>query len=132
VITYRWRGDFDNVEIKRLHAEAFEMDGSDHRDWRRALTEQSLGWVTARDDRDLVGFVNVVFDGLVHAWIQDTMVTTGLRSRGVGTKLVSIATENAKDAGCKWLHVDFDDSLRDFYFKACGFSATPAGLIELE
>ncbi|MHB8431826.1 MAG: GNAT family N-acetyltransferase [Acidimicrobiales bacterium] len=131
-ITYRWRGGFDNVEINRLHAEAFETDASDRRDWHRALTEQSLGWVTARDDRDLVGFVNVVWDGLVHAWIQDTMVTTGLRSQGVGVELVNMARKHAKDAGCKWLHVDFDDSLGDFYFTACGFSPTPAGLIALE
>ena len=100
-ITYRWRGDLDNVEINRLLAEAFETDASDYRDWHRALTEQSLGWVTARDDQDLVGFVNVVWDGLVHAWIQDTMVITGLRSHGVDTKLVNMAREHAKNAGCK-------------------------------
>jgi hypothetical protein len=31
----------------------------------------------------------------------------------------------------EWLHVDFDDSLRDFYFGACGFRPTTAGLIAL-
>jgi hypothetical protein len=44
-ITYGWREDFDNFEINRLHAEAFET--SDSRDWRHALAEQSLGWATA-------------------------------------------------------------------------------------
>jgi hypothetical protein len=34
-------------------------------------------------------------------------------------------------AGCEWLHVDFEDHLRAFYFDACGFVPTNAGLIEL-
>jgi hypothetical protein len=37
----------------------------------------------------------------------------------------------AREAGCEWLHVDFDDHLRDFYFDACGFKPTNAGLIAL-
>jgi GNAT superfamily N-acetyltransferase len=131
-ITYSWRGDFDNVEINRLHSEAFETADSTWRDWQTALTEQSLGWVVARDGEDLVGFVNVVWDGLVHAWIQDTMVTGSLRSQGIGTRLVTMARERAKGAECEWLHVDFDDPLRDFYYRACGFSSTVAGLIQLE
>jgi hypothetical protein len=31
----------------------------------------------------------------------------------------------------EWLHVDFEDHLRGFYFDACGFTPTNAGLIEL-
>jgi predicted N-acetyltransferase YhbS len=128
-ITYGWQEDFDNVEVNRLHAEAFKS--SDVRDWRAALIEQSLGWVCARDGGHLVGFVNVVWDGLLHAWIQDAMVANAVRSQGIGTRLVSIAREQARDAGCEWLHVDFDGSLGDFYYKACGFSPTSAGLIPL-
>jgi hypothetical protein len=37
----------------------------------------------------------------------------------------------ARDAGCEWLHVDFEDHLRRFYFEACGFQPTNAGLIAL-
>jgi hypothetical protein len=29
------------------------------------------------------------------------------------------------------MHVDFDDHLRPFYFEACGFTPTNAGLISL-
>lgn len=41
-------------------------------------------------------------------------------------------TAEASAAGCDWLHVDLDEPLRDFYFKACGFRPTPAGLIALQ
>jgi ribosomal protein S18 acetylase RimI-like enzyme len=51
---------------------------------------------------------------------------------GVGTQLVAVAVAEARAAGCcEWLHVDVEDELRAFYFDACGFTATNAGLIRL-
>ena len=32
---------------------------------------------------------------------------------------------------CEWLHVDFEEDLRPFYFAACGFTPTDAGLLAL-
>jgi len=133
-IEYTWRGDFSNEEVNRLHAEAFDtrvLDESEW-DWHELVGVHSLGWVVARDGGALIGFVNVVWDGLVHAWIQDTMVAAAARGRGVGTGLVAAATVGAKDAGCEWLHVDFDDHLRGFYYDACGFRPTNGGLIALQ
>ena len=34
-------------------------------------------------------------------------------------------------AGCEWLFVDFGPELAPFYFDACGFTHTEAGLIHL-
>lgn len=132
-ITYEWRGRFTNAEVNQLHAEAFETRIYDASEWDwEALTERhSLGWVVARDGATLVGFVNVLWDGLVHAWIQDTMVAGSARGRGVGTQVVGAARDGARKAGCEYLHVDFDDHLRPFYLEACGFTATNAGLIQL-
>ena len=87
--------------------------------------------MTARDGDTLVGFVNVLWDGLVHAWIQDTMVSSAIQHGGIGTEVVRLATEEARAAGCEWLHVDFEDHLRGFYLEACGFTPTNAGLIAL-
>ena len=86
-----------------LHAEAFETEVfSDHVwPWTTLLERHSLGWVVARDDGSLVGFVNVLWDGLVHAWIQDTMVADSARHRGVATRLIEIARDGARDAGCE-------------------------------
>ena len=128
-----WRGDFDNAEVNELHAEAFETRVFDESEWnwKRMTDRHSLGWVTARDGEALVGFVNVPWDGLVHAWIQDLMVARSARHLGIGVALVRAAADGARDAGCEYLHVDFDDDLRDFYFGACGFRPTNAGLLEL-
>jgi GNAT superfamily N-acetyltransferase len=131
-VAYQWRGDFGNAELNALHAEAFERPVPGDDDWRTQVARHSLGWVCARDGDRLVGFVNVPWDGGIHAFIMDTMVAAGLRRHGVGTELVAVAARQARAAGCEWLHVDFDDHLRAFYFDACGFTPTNAGLIALE
>ena len=132
-ITYLWRGGFTNTELNELHAEAFDTRIFDEAewDWAEQVHRHSLGWVVAREDARIVGFVNVLWDGLVHAWVQDTMVARAARHQGVGTRLVAVATTEARGAGCEWLHVDFDDHLRPFYFDVCGFTPTNAGLIAL-
>lgn len=129
-IRYEWRGDFANEEINTLHADAFEHISFED-DWQRLVTEHSLGWVTARAGASLVGFVNVIWDGQVHAWIQDEMVSSESRRLGIGVRLIAVARDGAKSAGCEWLHVDFDDHLRPFYFDAAGFTPTNGGLIDL-
>lgn len=129
-IDYEWRGAFANDEFHVLHAEAFETRLFDD-DWVALTERHSLGWVTARDGEQLVGFVNVIWDGLVHAWIQDVMVAVAARGSGIATRLVAIARDQAAVAGCEWLHVDFDDDLAPLYLDACGFRPTNAGLIAL-
>jgi GNAT superfamily N-acetyltransferase len=132
-LTYQWRGDFTNQEINLLHAEAFGTKVFDESEWNwvELLHQHSLGWVVARDGTILVGFVNIVWDGLVHAWLQDTMVAAVARGQGIGTGLVDHARRGAQAAGCEYLHVDFEDHLAAFYYGACGFQPTSAGLLEL-
>jgi GNAT superfamily N-acetyltransferase len=59
------------------------------------------------------------------------MVAAAARRRGVGKGLVTRAAQGARDAGCEWLHVDFDDELAPFYLHACGFRPATAGLMQL-
>lgn len=132
-VSYQWRGAFATEEVNALHADAFgtRVYSESEWNWRELVERHSLGWVVARDGDSLVGFVNVIWDGLVHAWIQDTMVAVTAGRQGVGTELVAVARDAARDAGCEWLHVDFDDHLRSFYYDACGFTPSNAGLIAL-
>jgi predicted N-acetyltransferase YhbS len=130
MITYEWRGPFTNAEINALHADGFghlpRADG-----WRAQVDRHSLGWVCARDGTELAGFLNVAWDGAVHAFILDTLVPVRQQRQGVGTGLVALAVQEARTAGCQWLHVDFEDYLRPFYFGSCGFRPTNAGLMPL-
>jgi GNAT superfamily N-acetyltransferase len=130
VIEFEWRGRFDDAELNRLHAEAFEHALRDDAWWTQ-VNRHSLGWVCARLDGRLVGFVNVAWDGGIHAFVLDPIVAVAVRRQGVGSRLVALAVEHARLAGCEWLHVDFDDHLRAFYFDSCGFQSTNAGVIRL-
>lgn len=130
--TYEWRGAFESREVEALHSEAFDHDLVEDFDWQKQARDHSLGWVCGRNRGELVGFVNVAWDGAAHAFVLETMVAKRARRHGVGTELVSIAVTQARAAGCVWLHVDFEDHLRSFYFDACGFAPTNAGLIRLK
>lgn len=133
-VSYLWRGEITSAEVNGLHAEAFghRLYDTSEWDWVELCRAHSLGWVTARIDGRLVGFVNVISDGFVHAWIQDEMVAPDARRQGIGVRLVHEARDAAKEAGCEWLHVDFDDELRPFYYNAVGFRPTNGGLIYLK
>ncbi|MFB9408088.1 GNAT family N-acetyltransferase [Dactylosporangium matsuzakiense] len=129
-ISVVWRGAFGSEELSALHASAFGGPGA-ARDWWAQVNAHSLGWVTGRDGAELVGFVNVAWDGGEHAFVLDTMVAAAYRRGGAGARLVALAAEQARTTGCRWLHVDFEPHLTKFYVDACGFTPTPAGLISL-
>ncbi len=95
------------------------------------LLEKSLGYVGAFENLKLVGFVKLISDGGVHAFLLDTTVHLAFQKRGIGKELVRSSQDYAKSQGCHWLHVDFEPHLKDFY-ESCGFKHTEAGLIQLE
>ena len=126
---FAWRGDARDDELVALTE---SHGGTAQAGWWDRIRPHSLGWVTARPgDGTLVGFVNVAWDGGDHAFLLDIKVRPDHQRRGIGTELVRIAIRQAKEAGCEWMEVDFDEPLAPFYFGACGFRPTPAGLVHL-
>jgi GNAT superfamily N-acetyltransferase len=95
------------------------------------ILARSLAHVGAYDRQRLIGFVNVAWDGGVHAFLLDTSVHPKFRRQGIATQLVKEAETLARDRGAHWLHVDFEPHLGGFY-RACGFEPTGAGLIKLQ
>ena len=127
-VTYTWCGaitDDEMVELVESHG------GNPAAGWWDQVRRHSLGWVTARSQQQLVGFVNVAWDGGDHAFVLDTKARGDRQRHGIATKVVALAAEQAKAAGCEWLHVDFRPEHRPFYIDACGFRPTDAGLLHL-
>jgi GNAT superfamily N-acetyltransferase len=91
----------------------------------------SLLYVCAYADDRVVGYVNVAWDGGIHAFLLDTSVHPDAQHQGIGTQLVRAAADAAKARGIEWLHVDFEPHLTEFY-RACGFVHTEAGLMDLK
>jgi ribosomal protein S18 acetylase RimI-like enzyme len=128
-VVLRWRGPLSDAEMADLVA---SYGGTPAPGWWDTIRPHSFGWVTARAADDVVvGFVNVVTDGGDHAFLIDTKTRGAFQRRGIATRVVALAAQHARAAGCEWLHVDFDDELRAFYLDACGFEPTAAGLIHL-
>jgi GNAT superfamily N-acetyltransferase len=118
----------DDVQLSALHARAFGEDPHAVRPWRRQLEQHALTWIGAFAGEQLTGFVQVAWDGGAHAFLLDTTVDPARRHHGIGTALIRAATDQARAAGCTWLHVDYEPHLAEFYRD---FRPTPAGLLRL-
>ncbi|MDQ6698165.1 MAG: GNAT family N-acetyltransferase [Actinomycetota bacterium] len=128
-LVYSWRDPVTDEEMVDL---VDSHGGQSEAGWWDQVWPHSLGRLTARTTGGLLaGFVNVAWDGGDHAFLIDTKTRGGWQRRGVGTEVIQQAARHAKAAGCEWLHVDFEPGLAPFYFDACGFAPTDAGLIHL-
>jgi GNAT superfamily N-acetyltransferase len=126
-IEYRINPKIDNPQLGALRRLAWGETGETN--WQPIL-RRSLTYVGAYRGNELVGFVNVAWDGGAHAFLLDTTVHPSLQHQGVGTELVRRAAAQARNRGAHWLHVDFEPHLREFY-AGCGFTPTEAGLLRL-
>jgi GNAT superfamily N-acetyltransferase len=127
-IEYRVSPAVSNEDLNAL----FVASWPDHlwSDFSPVLS-RSLAYICACAGDLLIGFVNVAWDGGVHAFLLDTTVHPDWRRRGIGRQLVLHAAEAARERGMHWLHVDYEPHLDGFY-RRCGFWPTLAGLIRLQ
>ena len=95
-----------------------------------AIWSRSLAHLGAYAGERLVGYVNIAWDGGVHAFLLDTTVHPEFQRRGIATALVRAAADEARRRGAACLHVDYEPHLEGFY-RGCGFRPTLAGLIRL-
>lgn len=126
-LRYALSPKIENAAMNSLFALAWENHQDS--DFERQL-QHSLLWICAYDADKLIGFVNVAWDGGVHAFLLDTTVHPDYRRQGIGKKLVLQAAEAAQAQNIEWLHVDYEPHLERFY-QDCGFEPTLAGLQNL-
>jgi len=126
-IEFQTAPPLDEAQLEALFTE--EWGHASARGYSRVL-EHSLTYVAAFKDGDLVGFVNLAWDGSAHAFILDTVVRPDVRRRGIGIQLVQRTVGAAREAGVKWIHVDYEPNLDAFYAKA-GFLPTRARVLHL-
>jgi ribosomal protein S18 acetylase RimI-like enzyme len=62
----------------------------------QTILSRSLTHIGAYQDSGLIGFVNVAWDGGIHAFILDTCVHPDLRRQGIATEMVKLATDTAR------------------------------------
>ena len=126
-LIYRTNPALSDQDLNHLFADAW--DNYEQRPFGNILS-RSLAYVACWEGEELVGFVNVAWDGDKHAFILDTTVRRSHQRAGIGGELVRRAADIARAQGAQWLHVDFEPHLLDFY-RQCGFRETAAGLMKL-
>lgn len=104
-------------------------------DARREKLEKTIGstyMAAACFDRHiLVGFVDILSDGVDDALIRSLVVHPAYQRRGVGLKLLELVINKLKKDRIKTINVLFEPELEDFYRRA-GFRIVSGGLIDNE
>ena len=82
-------------------------------------------------DDTLVGYVDVVSDGIDDAYIRDLVVHPEYQRRGIGSKLLDMIIKRVRSDRIKTLNVVFEPRLNEFYEKA-NFVIMAGGIIDNE
>jgi ribosomal protein S18 acetylase RimI-like enzyme len=77
----------------------------------------------------LVGFVNVISDGIGDAFLVDLMVHPEHQHQGLATALVTRAIEEVTADGIRCIQVIFDSTL-DAFYRRFGFEIVNAGIVD--
>jgi ribosomal protein S18 acetylase RimI-like enzyme len=125
-IRYDLRPTLDPDQLNALFAAAW---GAPKRGYERVFAH-SFTWVAAWGGDELVGFVNVAWDGDMHFFLLDTTVHPTHQRKGIGRRLVEEAVGACRGHG-EWLHVDGDEELMRGLYEPAGFERTPAGVVDL-
>jgi ribosomal protein S18 acetylase RimI-like enzyme len=91
--------------------------------------KRSYFYICCYEDNKLIGFLDVVSNGVTDAYIQDVMVNPYYQGKGVGTNLIKLAIDKLKEDKIYMISVIFQESLLSFY-KKFGFNILLAGQME--
>ena len=78
------------------------------------LKEKLYTYFTARKDGRLIGFIDVLSDGIADAYLQDLAVHPDYQRIGIGTELVNRAINYLKSQNIKAIQVTFIPRLTKF------------------
>jgi len=112
------------IESLRVAVGWDELEGKYDR-----IQEKMYSHYTVRADHDLVGFLNILSDGIGDAFLIDLMVHPDFQKKGVGSSLVKKAIIDLRSEGIKCIQVTFCSELETF-FKKFGFHICKAGIID--
>jgi ribosomal protein S18 acetylase RimI-like enzyme len=95
------------------------------------ILAQSYTHFSVTDNARLIGFVNVISDGVADAFLVDLMVHPAFQHQGIGKALITYAINDLREDGIRFIQVIFDPELESLY-RECGFHIVKAGIIDSE
>ena len=98
-------------------------------DWYEKSLKNSYFYICCFDDIELIGFLDVVSNGVTDSYIQDVIVYPEYQGQGIGTRMMEMAIKKLKENKIYAISVLFDEKLTKFY-KKFGFHIMMAGQME--
>ena len=121
-ITYEFVTELEEAELNDLYNDAgWTLYTNDIGRLREAVSNSLLN-VAARDGNELIGFIRCVGDGRTIVYIQDILVLSRYKRRGIGTRLIEIVLKKFSDVRQIVLITDEDEVTKNFY-EAVGFES---------
>lgn len=93
------------------------------------ISNRLFTYFTARKDGKLIGFIDVLSDGIADSYLQDLVIHPKFRRKGIGTELVKKAIRFLQKNNIKFIQVTFNPEYEEF-FKRFGFHIYKAGVID--
>ncbi len=105
--------ELNNLEIADGFFECWynKPDKSMH----RKILENSYKAIVAIDNNIIIGFINIISDGVLSAYIPLLEVIPEYRKQGIGSKLTKLAIEELKNL--YMIDLSCDDNIVNFYKK---------------
>ena len=100
-------------------------------DLYRSSLGRSFAWAGCFAQGQLIGYADVVSDGVADAYVRDLVVHPDHQREGVGSRLLSLLVETVRDAGIRMVSTVFEPDLAAFYRRA-GFHLVSGGMIDLK
>lgn len=114
-ITYKSINKFNEDDIKSLYEDAGWTSYTNDISKLIKAIEASLMVVTAWDNEKLIGLIRVVGDGVTIIYIQDILVLSAYKRRGIGSTLLKSVLKEYKNVRQKVLLTDDREETRSFY-----------------
>lgn len=86
-------------------------------------------YFTARKDGKLIGFIDILSDGIADSYLQDLVIHPDFQRKGIGSELVKTAIRFLQKNNIKCIQVTFNPEFEGFFNKF-GFYIYKAGVID--
>ena len=107
--------DLDPASVIRLYSEADWWEPGDAAEAVIPLLRGSFRVAAAFDGERLVGMARALSDGASDAYIQDVVVDSAYRKRGIGGRLVRLLLDELKNSGVSWIGLIGAPGTEHFY-----------------
>lgn len=126
MLTYQIKGVVRPEQIAELR-NSVGWNGMEN-SYKESLKRSYL-YICCFDDDKLVGFLDVVSNGITDAYIQDVVVNPDYQGTGIGSTMMNMAIDALKKDGVYAISVLFEEKLKSFY-EEFGFHILMAGQME--